>query len=66
MGIGHAKDPMFFSTAFRDATALHHLHQDDDAIETALRVMYRNVGRETEFTNALRMVREAHVRDKGD
>jgi len=58
MGISHAKDPMFFSTAFRDATALHHIHQDDPEIEAVLRVMYHNVGREPEFVNALRLVRE--------
>ena len=66
MGISHAKDPMFFSTAFRDATMLHRFHHDDSAIEMALRVMYFNVGREPEFTNALRLVREADVRDKSD
>jgi len=57
MGVSHSKDPMFFSTAFRDATMLHYMNQENGTIETALRAMYRSVGREDEWNMALRMVR---------
>jgi len=57
IGVSHSRDPMFFSTAFRDAAVLHGLQGDNPQTESILRNMYRSVGREREWDEALEMVR---------
>lgn len=59
IGVQHLKDPMFFATAFLDANILRTFSRGSVTyknVEARLRVMYRSVGREPEWDEALRLL----------